>query len=436
MTTVSTGYEPRPAFVPFHKRRQRWASLVCHRRAGKTVACVADLVDAALRCDKLAPRFAYVAPFYTQAKDVAWLYLKRMVADIPGTSINESELRVELPNGARIRLYGADNYDRLRGIYLDGIILDEYADMDPRAWPEVIRPTLSDRKGWATFIGTPKGRNGFYDMHSHAESADDWFDLTLRADESGLLDEEELADARRTMTPEQYAQEYLCSFDAAILGAYYGKEMEAALRDGRITSVPYDENLPVHTAWDLGHSDSTVIWFWQIVAGQVRVIDFYEAHGRDIQHYCSVVHSKPYRYGDHWFPPDVRAHVLGMHKTRVEQFIAGDVKPRVLPDQKVMDGINALRLLFPRIWFDEEKCKAGLEALRQYRADYDEKLKVFKDHPLHDWTSHAADGARYLAEAFKEIVPEAVKPKPKPKGIMDATFDQVLGMQQPKSARV
>ena len=169
---------------------------------------------------------------------MAWVYLKRMVQDIPRTSINESELRVDLFNGARIRLYGADNFDRLQGIYLDGIILDEYADMDPRAWPEVIRPTLSDRKGWATFIGTPKGRNDFWRMHTFAEANPDWFAMTLKADESGLLDAEELADARLTMTPEQYSQEYLCSFDAAILGTYYGKEMEQAQANGRITSVP------------------------------------------------------------------------------------------------------------------------------------------------------------------------------------------------------
>lgn len=435
MPTVSTGYVPRAAFIPFHMRRQRWASLVCHRRAGKTVACVADLVDAALRCKQLAPRFAYVAPFYTQAKDVAWLYLKRMVADIPGTHVNESELRVDLPNHARIRLYGADNYDRLRGIYLDGIVLDEYADMDPRAWPEVIRPTLSDRKGWATFIGTPKGRNDFWKMHSRAEADADWFDMTLKADESGLLDAEELADAQSTMTPEQYAQEYLCSFDAAILGTYYGKEMEAAQKAGRIGSVPHDPNVPVHTAWDLGHSDSTVIWFWQIVGPQIHIIDFYETHGRDIPHYCSVVASKPYKYGEHWFPPDVRAHVLGMKKTRVEQFNDGGVKPRVLPEQKVMDGINAFRMIFSRCWFDEG-CGEGLEALRQYRAAYDEKLKVFKDHPLHDWTSHAADGGRYLAEAYKEIVPEPAKRKVKPQGIMDASFNQLMGLQRRTQERV
>ena len=416
-------------------RRQRWASLVCHRRAGKTVACVADLVDAALRSTKEAPRFAYVAPFYTQAKDVAWLYLKRMVADIPQTTINESELRVDLPNGARIRLYGADNYDRLRGIYLDGIVLDEYADFDPRAWPEVIRPTLSDRKGWATFIGTPKGRNAFHKLHTDAMESAEWFDMVLRADESGLLDEEELADARRTMTPEQYAQEYLCSFDAAILGAYYGKEMEAAQLSGRVCTVPYDAHLPVHTAWDLGYTDSTAIWFWQTAGPELHVIDYYENHGQQIPHYAGVLESKRYHYGDHWFPPDVRAHVLGMDRTRVETLRDNGLKPRVLPDQKVMDGINAARVLFPRIWFDE-RCRDGMEALRQYRTEYDEKLKAFKDHPKHDWTSHAADAFRYMAEAYRELKPEPEPKKVEPKGIMDQTWDGLMLAQRPKRERI
>lgn len=431
MPTISTGYTPRAAFIPFHMRTERWASLVCHRRAGKTVACVADIVDAALRSKKEQPRFAYVAPFYTQAKDVAWVYLKRMVQDIPRTSINESELRVDLFNGARIRLYGADNFDRLRGIYLDGIILDEYADMDPRAWPEVIRPTLSDRKGWATFIGTPKGRNDFWRMHTFAEANPDWFAMTLKADESGLLDAEELADARLTMTPEQYSQEYLCSFDAAILGTYYGKEMEQAQANGRITSVPYDKALPVHTAWDLGFSDSTSIWFWQVAANQIRVIDYYESHGQQLPHYAAVLASKGYRYGTHNFPTDVRATVLGMHRTRVETLMDLGITPRILTDHKVMDGINAARVLFPKMWFDEG-CSDGLEALRQYRTEFDEKKKTFKDNPLHDWTSHAADAFRYMAQAYRDMTPDP-KPKPaKPKGIMDATFDQLMGMQRPR----
>lgn len=428
MVTVSTGYVPRKAFIPFHMRRHRWSSLVCHRRAGKTVACIADLTDAALRCRRPNPRFAYVAPYYTQAKDVAWTYLKQMVSQIPGVSINESELRCDLPNGGRVRLYGAENYDRMRGIYLDGVVMDEPADMDPRAWPEVIRPALSDREGWGVFIGTPKGRNAFFDIHSRAESLpDEWFTMVLRADQSGLLAPGELIDAQATLTPEQYAQEYLCSFDAAILGAYFGKEMSDAQDAGRITDVPWDETQPVHTAWDLGIGDSTAIWFWQAVGQELHVIDHYEAHGYGLDHYAAVLASKPYRYEHDWVPHDARARELGTGRSRIETMHGLKLRPRLVPDAKVMDRINALRVLMPRVWFDADKCKFGLEALRQYRTEFDEKTKAFRDTPKHDWTSHTADAATYMALAYREMKRDPPKPAPVvPKGIRDMTFDQLI----------
>lgn len=431
MPIVNLGYEPRAAFVPFHTRRARWSALVCHRRAGKTVACVADLVDAALRCDKPMGRFAYVAPYYTQAKDVAWTYVKQMVTPIPGASVNESELRADLPNGARIRLYGADNADRLRGLFLDGIVLDEYADMRPSVWGEVIRPTLSDRRGWATFIGTPKGRNEFHAIYQRAVEEPDWFDMMLRADESGLLPEEELADARRSMTSEQYEQEYLCSFDAAILGAYFGKEIAEAERTGRICELPYERDLPVHTAWDLGIGDSTAIWFFQVVGSEIRVIDHYEAHGQGLPHYAGVLEAKPYNYGDDFVPHDAKVRELGTGRTRIETLQALGRKPKLVPMHKIMDGVNAARMTMPVVWFDRFKCADGVEALRQYRAEYDEKTRAFKDNPRHDWTSHSADAFRYLAMAWREM---AVRPGPPPKerrlqvGVPStATFNDVVG---------
>src|SRR5262245_22361626 len=211
-------YSPREQFLGFHNRNQRWSCVVAHRRAGKTVACVNDLIRAALTCKKENPRAAYIAPLHVQAKDVAWSYVKQFSQAVPDVQINESELRVDFPNGGRVRLYGADNYDRMRGIYLDAVVLDEYADMDPRVWPEVIRPALSDRQGWACFIGTPKGRNSFHAlMHGDSEgwvgavNSPDWFALTLRASETGLVPQKELDDARAMMTPEQFAQEYECS---------------------------------------------------------------------------------------------------------------------------------------------------------------------------------------------------------------------------------
>ena len=406
-------YVARPAFVPFHERQDRWSCIVAHRRAGKTVACVADLVLGALQTSKPNARYAYIAPLYVQAKDVAWAYVRQFAGSVPGVSFNEAELRADLPNGSRIRLYGADNYDRLRGLYLDGVVLDEYADMPPAAWGEVIRPALADRQGWAVFIGTPKGRNAFFDVYERSKVEPDWFALMLRASETGLLPESELAAARAEMTPEQYAQEFECSFEAAIMGAYYGREMAEAEMAGRITAVTYEPKLDVHTAWDLGMGDSTSIWFWQIAGGEIRVIDHYEAHGQALPHYAAVLASKPYRYGWDYVPHDARVRELGTGRTRVETLRSLGRKPRLVPSHEVMDGINAARLTIPRCWFDAEACRDGLEALRQYRADYDDKARVFRDKPKHDWTSHTADAFRYLAMAWRENRKPAPEPPPR-----------------------
>lgn len=412
---------------------------MAHRRAGKTVACVADLVDFALRCDKPNPRFAYIAPLYVQAKDVAWAYVKQFTAPVPGVQFNEAELRVDLPhNGARIRLYGADNYDRMRGIYLDGAVLDEFADFPPPAWTQVIRPALSDRQGWATFIGTPKGRNAFHELYEYAKAhPSDWFAALLRASETGLLLREELADNRAQMTPEAYEQEFECSFDAAIIGAYYGREMAQADRDGRIRDVPYDPSLPVYTAWDLGKHDATSIWFWQTTGSEIRVIDFYERYGE-----VMTVHAKEriarYRVDADFVPHDAKViEYTGDGRSRVEAMQKAGLAPRLVLDHKIMDGINAARVLLPRMVFDATRCKDGLEALRQYRADYDEKTRAFRLTPKHDWTSHAADAFRYMAMAYKqERAPEPDKPYSAPKGVADITFNQLLAQHAPRRRRI
>lgn len=379
--------------------------------AGKTVACIMDLVDAALRCEKPNPRFAYIAPFYAQAKDVAWAYFKQFTAPIPGVEVHESELRIDLPNGARLRLYGADNYDRMRGIYFDGAVLDEYGDMDPRAWAEVIRPILSDRRGWATFIGTPKGRNHFYEIWQAAkENPSEWFTLMLRASETGLLPPEELEDARKVMTPEQYEQEYECSFDAAILGAYYGREMQRLEAEGRIRSVPYDPSLPVYTGWDLGLDDATAIWFVQVAGAEVRVIDYLETNNEALSSIArSLLNERPYMYGEHYLPHDAEIRELMTAKSRKETLESLGVRPvRVAPRQNVEEGINAVRNLLPRCVFDEKKCARGIEALRNYQREWDDKLKTFRKTPRHDWASHGADAFRYLAISLS---PRA-KPQP------------------------
>ncbi len=403
---IDLGYHARTQFEAFHARTQRWACLVVHRRGGKTVACIMDLIDAALRCKRNDGRFAYLAPTYAQAKDTAWSYLKRFTADIPGIEQRESDLMVICPNGARVRLFGAENYDRLRGTYADGLVLDEYGDIDPRAWPEVLRPSLADRQGWAVFIGTPRGRNDFHRIHKEAEADPEWYSLVLRASETGLLPHTELADMRRMLTADQYDQELECSFDAAIRGAIYRSELQALEIEGRLCGVPYDPAVPVWTAWDLGIGDATAVICAQLVGKEVHVIDYYEATGEPLTHYVGWLDSKPYRYGTDLLPHDAGARELGTGKTREELLRANGRKVRVLPRQDVDDGINALKMLLPRCWFDRVKSERLRECLAHYHRDYNDKMGVFKDAPVHDWSSHAADAGRTLAMGLREVQPK------------------------------
>ena len=399
-------YSPRAAFLPFHQRNQRWSVMVCHRRAGKTVACINDLLRKALTTDKPDWRGAYIAPYFGQAKDVAWAYLKRFASVVPGVQFSEVELRADFPNGSRIRLYGADNADvRLRGIYLDEVVLDEYADFAPHIWGEVIRPLLADRKGGAVFIGTPKGHNSFYRQFQEADGKADWFRLMLRASETGILPADELTAAASQMTADQFAQEFECSFEAAIQGAYYAKDLQAADADGRITEVPVDPATPVHTAWDLGVADSTTIIFFQSPrGGSVRIVDAYEASGHGLDHYVRVVKDRAYSYGDHWAPHDIEVRELGTGRSRLETAAGLGIRFRITPNLPVQDGINAARMLIPRAWFDKRRCAGLLDALRQYREKIDDKRQVSLG-PLHDWTSHYADAFRYLAVANQEQQP-------------------------------
>lgn len=389
-------FQPRAAFLPFHERAERWTCIVAHRRAGKTLACIADLLTCALATSKTNARYAYIAPYHAQAKAVAWDYLKRLATEV-AAKVNESELQIELINGSRVRLYGADNPDSLRGLYFDGVVLDEFGDMRPNVWGEIIRPLLTDRKGWAVFIGTPKGKNHFHAIHETAESRPDWLSLSLRASETGLIDKRELLDASRQMTPEQYAQEFECQFDVPALGAIYAPELAAARKDGRIGRVPYDGSALVHTAWDLGIGDATAIWFYQQVQNEIHLIDYAEDNGKPITHYLGLLSQRPYVYGKHYVPHDAGGRELGTGKSIAEMMRAQGFEPTIGKRENVEIGINAARVLFPRVWIDETKCAEGLDALMNYRRDFNDRLGEFKAQPVHDWASHGADAFRYLA---------------------------------------
>lgn len=401
MNAVVLPYCPRTQFAEFHNGGWRFACIAAHRRVGKTVACINQLLMGALTCGKKDPRFAYVAPTFTQAKDVAWEYLKRYAAPLieHGASVHESELRVDLPGGGRVRLYGAENFDRLRGVYLDGVVLDEYATMDPRIW-EVVRPALSDRTGWCVWIGTPRGHNAFHDVWQRSRdegAAGGWYSLMLKASATGILPASELKQAARDLTAEQYAQEYECSFEAAVMGAYYGREMESAESEGRISNVPHDDGLLVHTAWDLGIGDPTAIWFVQRVGKEWRFIDFLESSGVGLDWYVNQLQAKKYNYGQHVFPHDVEVKELTTGKSRKEVLERLGIKVTPCPKLRVEDGIQQVRTVLKQAWFDRAKCKRGIEALKLYRCDWDDKNKTFRANPVHDWTSHPADSMRYAA---------------------------------------
>ncbi len=398
MEVIEIDYTPRLQAREFHNRSERFAVLVAHRRFGKTVAAVNDLIRDALTIDLPNVRVAYIAPYLSQSKAVAWDYALEYTQDIPQIKVNHSELRIDFPNGARFRLFGADNYNAMRGLYFDAVVRDEMADFPASAWPTVIRPAIVDRKGRATIIGTPKGKNEFWEMYDYAKNHPEWWCRMFKASETDILDEDELEEAKRTMGEDRYEQEFECSFEAAIQGAYYAQEMKTATSDGRVTNVPYDPAVGVTTAWDLGIGDSTAIFFAQYVGQEIRIIDYYESSGVGLDHYAKVLSEKGYHYSEHILPHDVQVKELGTGKSRVETLDALGISDiTIAPKLAVDDGIQAARSMIARCWFDEEDCARGIEALRQYRREFDERLKTWRGRPLHDWTSHGADAFRYLA---------------------------------------
>lgn len=403
-------YRPRPLQAEIHRLQQqtRFSVLICHRRFGKTVHSVNRLIRSAIDSPRPDFRGGYVAPLYKQAKTIAWDYLKYYGNRIRDVEFNEAELRLDFARqkdgrSKRIQLYGANNPDSLRGIYLDAVIFDEVAQMPFSMWTKIVRPALADRKGWASFIGTPQGKNALWELWKRAQTDPSWMAAMYRASETGILDDDELEAARREMPPEEFEQEFECSFTAAIRGAYFGGLMADADRDKRVTDVPYDPALPVHTAWDLGVSDSTTIWFVQAhPGGKFAVIDYYEASGAGLDHYAEVLRKRGYAYGRHIAPHDIRVRELGTGKSRLETARNLGIRFDICPNIPVQDGINAIRTILPRCWFDETRCEDGIEALRHYRREFNDKTGDFKQRPRHDWASHATDAFRYFAVGFRQ----------------------------------
>jgi len=399
---IEIPYKPREHQLKVHELLdgKRFAVVVAHRRFGKTVAALNHLIREAVLNEKETPRYAYIAPTYGQAKRVAWDYLVKYTTPLGGTN-NISELRVDFW-GRRIQLYGSDNPDSLRGQFFDGVIIDEVGDQNPKIWTDIVRPALTDRKGWCLFIGTPKGHNHFKELRDRAEKEEGWGLLEFKASETGVVDETELKAAKNEMGESKFRQEFECSFDAPIEGSYYGEMLNELEDKKHMQEIPREELSRTFTAWDLGMGDSTSIWVAQLVGTEVRLIDYYENHGVGLDHYVKWIKDNEYSKAEHILPHDVRVRELGTGKSRLEMLEDSGLEVKIAPRMGLDDGIQAVRRLLPRCWFNVPKVQNGLNCLRNYRRDYDEKRKIFFERPLHDWSSHGSDSFRYLALGLDE----------------------------------
>lgn len=397
------GFQPKA-----HQRRvlldkKRHRGVVFHRRAGKTVMAIFDLLDGLLSCKLTEPRVAYIAPFQKQAKRLAWDYLCNTVSRGNAQqyfTIHQSDLTVTFePTNGKFMLLGADNIDAIRGMYFDRLAADELADMDPRLWPTVLRPALADRQGRALLMGTPKGRaNMLYELSKVSPDDPEWSFHLARADQTGMIADKELQALQREMSAPLYEQEFMCSFNAALLGAVYGSEMNALQHD-RYRPFVHDESLPVYTSWDLGWADATAVVYWQIAGNELRIIDYDEFTLTSLAAAIAVVRGKPYQYlaSSHYAPHDIAVTELGSGKSRalIAQELGVDFIK--VPNWSLEDGIEATRAILSRVWINSANCERLLECLVNYEYEFDDKARTFKNRPRHNWTSHAVDAIRMFA---------------------------------------
>lgn len=409
-------YTPRPLQAEIHLAlnnpdgtRNRFAVLAIHRRFGKTVFAVAELINVATKCPLPNPRCFYIAPTFKQAKSIAWDYIKDMTRNIPGMKFLETELTAKFPHGGRITCLGAENFETIRGNYIDIAVLDEYGNMNPLIWREVIRPAMADRAGSVIFLGTPNGKNHFYDAYVEAEANESWVARTYRADETEILPHEELEAARETMGEEEYRQEFLCDWQAAVRGSYYALETTRLKNEGRLCTVPHARILPVDVAFDLGMDDATAAWFVQCVGKEIRAINYKEWRNTSLQDILLDLSRMEYIYGTAILPHDAQVRELSSGKTRIETFEEPCMFQLVeaCARIKIGDGINAVRQIFNQLYIDKENCAQGFDCLENYRKNYDPKTGEYRDTPIHDKYSHGADAMRYLALHYHPTMGEA-----------------------------
>jgi len=402
---VTIPYKPRKSQALIHEQldKFRYSLLCCHRRFGKTVLCINQLIKCCMTNKNHQPRYAYIAPTYSQAKKIAYDYLVHFTKNIPGMKYNQTELRADFINGSRITLLSSENPDSIRGIYLDGCIIDETAQINSELINEVITPALSDRKGFMVLVGTPKGMaNLFYDYYQKAQSDPKWFLHVAKASQTKIVDDDELAAALSVMGQQKYDQEYECSFIGNIQGSIFGDLISSLEDKKQITRVPIDPSYPVNVSWDLGYNDATSLIFFQQIGHMIHIVDCYENTNEPLPHYAQVIKEKDYVIGQNYGPHDLDQHDFTTGKTRREVAYQMGLRFKVAPRIPIEDGIHAVKMLLPRCLIDVDNCKKLINALRHYHRKFSDKERTYKIKPVHDWSSHMSDSLRVLATGITE----------------------------------
>lgn len=395
-----------------------------HRRSGKDKTDVADVAPRRLLTSPTLVKYVY--PTLVMGRDNLWdamgsdgfKYIDHIPEEMRAGKANGTRMTIPIKGGSLFQVAGSDNPDSLRGGNAKLFIFSEWSEQDPRAF-DVVEPILKENDGIGIFNFTPKGDNHAKQLLEFAKGRPDWFVQVLTALDTGVFTVDQLAQIKmdiiarfinqgrsETEAVAYFEQEYMCSFESPVIGAYYGEGMRRAESDGRITSVPYEATLPVHTVWDLGIGDSTAIWFYQQYGMQLRVIDYLESSGEGLPYYAGELNKKGYSYGRHIGPHDLAVRELGSGRSRQEIAQTLGINFEIAPKLSIDDGIEAARAILSKCWFDAAKCDRGLKAMRNYRKDWDDKNQVFRSAPKHDWSSHAADAFRYLAVSLQDLQAE------------------------------
>lgn len=414
-------YEPRVyqlgLWLAMIEHKKKRAIYVWHRRAGKDLLALNRILFSAMF--EAVGTYWHIFPSYAQGAKSVWQETnsegRKYIDYIPKSLIakkNEKELKITLKNGSIYQIVGSDNPDSLRGAGIKGAVFSEYAEQDPRAWA-TIQPMLLENNGWAMFNFTPKGQNHAYELFKMAQKMPEvWHSEIKTAEETGVFTQEQLEQVKAEILSEGktldfFNQEFLCSFNNPIEGAYYSKIIDDLDKQGRIGNYPWEQQLPVYTFWDLGVGDATTIWFAQFIGNEIRIIDYIEDNNRGLASYIKEVKDKPYIYEQHFAPHDIQIREFSNGKSRLETAMELGLRFSIAPKLSIEDGIDAVRSILPKCFFNETTTRRGLLTLKNYKKEFDNKNNTFKLQPKHDWASHGADAFRYLAVSYRKDISQA-----------------------------